>query len=340
MAEFIVANTANEIWKKAEDLLVKKRDVLPSRSGDVYELLHTFISIKNPRQKWVYDRIPPISIGFALAELIWILNGEERSDVINYWNPKLPNFAGEGSRYHGAYGKRLRYHLGFDQLEQAYQVLQSNPESRQVVLQLYDSKIDFPYSNGQPRDTDIPCNVCSLLKVRDGKLEWSQIMRSNDLLLGMPYNFIQFTSLQEVLAGWLGIEVGSYNHYSDSLHLYCADLDKVGVGNYVDTINPDNLSIPKGEFEKLICEIYDRMIMLTEKNITEQEIFRISQMNSQYDSYNNIMFIIAAYVARKKHYYSLCEAIVECCSNSAYNDMWEAWVRYNDKQRIADIKNE
>lgn len=57
MAEFIVANTANEIWKKAEDLLVKKRDVLPSRSGDVYELLHTFISIKNPRQKWVYDRI-------------------------------------------------------------------------------------------------------------------------------------------------------------------------------------------------------------------------------------------------------------------------------------------
>ena len=35
-------------------------------------------------------------------------------------------------------------------------------------------------------------------KVRQGKLEWSQIMRSNDVLLGMPYNFIQFTGLQEI----------------------------------------------------------------------------------------------------------------------------------------------
>ena len=186
MAEFIDGKTANDVWKKAVDMLLAQEATVSGRTGDVLELLHTFVSIENPRQKWVYDRIPPISISFALAEVVWIMNGEERSEVINYWNPRLSDFAGNGDIYYGAYGKRIRSHFGFDQLERSYYALQNVPESRQVVIQIYDVGKDFPIDNGQPRSEDIPCNICSLLKVRDGKLEWSQIMRSNDILLGMP----------------------------------------------------------------------------------------------------------------------------------------------------------
>ena len=179
MIQCIEGVAANEVWKKAALLLMEQKNTLAGRNGNVFELLHTFISIENPRQKWVYDRIPPMSIGFALAELVWIMNGEEQSNVINYWNPSLPKFAGEGATYYGAYGKRIRSHFGFDQLEKAYYALQSVPESRQVVIQIYDTKKDFPIDCGQPRKKDIPCNICSMLKVRDGKLEWSQIMRYN-----------------------------------------------------------------------------------------------------------------------------------------------------------------
>lgn len=45
-------------------------------------------------------------------------------------------------------------------------------------------------------------------------------MRSNDMIWGMPCNFVHFTTFQEIFAGWLGVEVGSYNHISDSLHIY------------------------------------------------------------------------------------------------------------------------
>ena len=54
-----------------------------------------------------------------------------------------------------------------------------------MVIQIYDVETDFPVDNGQPRSNDIPCNICSLLKVREGKLEWSQIMRSNDMYTAM-----------------------------------------------------------------------------------------------------------------------------------------------------------
>ena len=289
MAEFIDGKTANDVWKKAVDMLLAQEATVSGRTGDVLELLHTFVSIENPRQKWVYDRIPPISISFALAEVVWIMNGEERSEVINYWNPRLSDFAGNGDIYYGAYGKRIRSHFGFDQLERSYYALQNVPESRQVVIQIYDVGKDFPIDNGQPRSEDIPCNICSLLKVRDGKLEWSQIMRSNDILLGMPYNFVQFTSLQEILAGWLGLEVGSYNHYSDSLHLYCRDFNKIGIGQEQELENTDSLSLGRNESEKIVKEIYDRMIALTNINISEKELLSLGQLKSEYIAYNNIM---------------------------------------------------
>lgn len=325
MVEFIDGKTANEVWRKAANMLLAQETALSGRTGDVLELLHAFISIENPRQKWVYDRMPPISIGFALAEVVWIMNGEERSEVINYWNPKLAEFAGDGDTYYGAYGKRIRSHFGFDQLEKAYYALQNTPESRQVVIQIYDVEKDFPVDNGMSRSKDIPCNICSLLKVRDGKLEWSQIMRSNDILLGMPYNFVQFTSLQEILAGWLGLEVGSYIHYSDSLHLYCRDLDNIGIGKEPELENLDSLSVGRNESERIFREIYNRMTALTNRSISDKEIFSLAQLKSEYIAYNNIMLIIAAYVAKKLHHNDLVDELVCKCENEAYTAMWNRW---------------
>ncbi len=111
MADFISGKTANEVWEKAIKLLQKQEHSLSGRTGDVFELLHTFISIGEPQQKWIYNRIPPISIGYALAELVWIINGEEKSDIINMWNPSLEKYAGKGdvSRKSAGSDTNLRY---------------------------------------------------------------------------------------------------------------------------------------------------------------------------------------------------------------------------------------
>ena len=325
MAEFIEGKTANEVWRKAVDKILQQKDTVEGRTGDVFEILHSFITIEEPRQKWVYDRMPPVSIGYALAELVWIMNGEDCSEVINFFNPQLEKFAGKGKFYHGAYGKRIRSHYGFDQLEKAYHALQTVPESRQVVIQIYDTRVDFPIDNGKPRDEDIPCNICSLLKIRQNKLEWSQIMRSNDILLGMPYNFIQFTGLQEILAGWLDLDLGTYNHYSDSLHLYRRDISKVGVAEGAAMENNDSLALCKEETEKLFKEIYSRMNFLAINDVTENEIDSLARLNSEYAPYNNMMFIIAAYVANRHHLDGLVSELIKECSNTLYVTMWNRW---------------
>jgi thymidylate synthase len=158
--------------------------------------------------------------------LIWILNGRDDSAFLNRWNSKLPSFVGEGVKYDGAYGARLRNRFGVDQIRRVCDALSSNPGSRQAVLQIWDAASDLPLPDGLPASPDVPCNVCSLLKIRGGKLEWSQVLRSNDLFLGLPYNFIQFTFLQEILAGRLQVGVGNYCHFSDSLHVYERDIER------------------------------------------------------------------------------------------------------------------
>ena len=210
--------TSNIVWQKAMNkLLSKQAKVQDSRLGQVLYLPHVSFNIEDSRQRWVVSRKPSMNPAFAIAEVFSILGGSNDAKFLNFWNPALPKFAGYTSEYYGAYGFRLRKTFGFDQIEGAFQVLANNPRSRQVILQIWDPASDFPNLNGDPRANDIPCNICSLLKVRDGKLDWLQIMRSNDVFRGTPYNFVQFTTLQEVMAGWLGIDVGfrSEEHTSE-----------------------------------------------------------------------------------------------------------------------------
>ena len=319
-------NTANDIWKSIYES-VKVSSVVSSRAGDTREILHATISIDDPVQKWISIRNPPISIAYALAELICILNGSDDASVINYWNEALPRYAGTYKNYPGAYGNRLINHYKINQIEKVYETLKVHPDSRQAVMIIWDPREDLPIDNGKPRNDDIPCNICSMIKVRDNKLEWTQVMRSNDLYLGLPYNLIQFTSIQEILASWLGIDVGSYNQISDSLHLYTKDEKKIS-DDGEEVINTDKLSIPKESYSEVIDKIYSIMESIShEPGITEDELFEMAGYNTGYEAYNNILRVICAYAANKKQYVSGLEQIMGKCSNGAYIRMWNCWLK-------------
>ena len=55
----------------------------------------------------------------------------------------------------------------------------------------------------------------------------------------------------------------------------------------------------KSESEKVFKEIYERMKVLCSPNTSQNNINSLAMLGSEFDSYNNIMLIIAAYVARK-----------------------------------------
>jgi thymidylate synthase len=334
------ADSADEAWLIAVNAL-KEQSAEPrqhGRGGSTCELLHATLQIRNPRERWVVSRSPALSVAFAIVEVIGILAGRRDSAYLNFFNPRLPRFAGNGSSYHGAYGFRLRENAGFDQLDRACEALKNNPDGRQVVLQIWDSAKDFPAANGLPVAPDIPCNVCSMLKIRDGKLEWVQVMRSNDLFKGLPYNFVQFTTLHEVMAGWVGVEVGSYIHFSDSLHVYEEEIDLAfGSAHQAAPPNNDSLVMPKKSSDAIWAEMNRRVDLLVSGRFAERMLETLATVDDAPQAFTNLMAIVVADAAMRHGRMETALNAANACKNRLLYSLWLRW--HKRKQLGVEVRS-
>jgi thymidylate synthase len=296
-----------------------------SRVGPTRELLHVSFLLTDPRQRWSYSREPALNPAFALAEALWILDGRNDAAFLNAWNARLPEYCGVGDTYHGAYGFRIRKAFGFDQLVRVYEVLRTDPSSRQGVLLIWDPRQDLPHSDGTPQSQDIPCNISAFVRVRDGRLEWTQVMRSNDLFLGLPHNIVQFTMLQEVLAGWLDIDVGQYFHLSDSLHVYERDMPSIARAASVPFArNDDNLSLPKGDSDVVLGELSSLANVLASDALCRQDLKALAHTELP-RAYLNILLVFAAEAARRRGWAEESEAFANAITNPALSLLWSRW---------------
>lgn len=320
--------TADIVWCKIADAFRNEEHGLqPSRGGEMREILHSAVSISDPRQRWVTSRKPAINVAFALAEVVWILTGRNDSAFLNYFNRQLQMFAGTGSTYHGAYGHRLRAHFGFDQLNRAFEALRAKPSSRQVVLQIWDGKIDLPSATGNEASPDIPCNVVSILKVRSDRLEWMQIMRSNDVHLGLPHNLVQFTTLQEVVAGWLGLGLGDYHHFSDSLHLYERDFAHLGTSFPQDAVpNADSLAASKEQSERSFQQLAKAIESIIDERNTSERLREIVNQSQLPTPFRNMLCVFCAEGARRRASPDIAKEMMLKCTNPIYTHLYAQWI--------------
>ena len=328
--------SADDVWQQAAEAFRHSVGVREqnSRAGPTKEILHAAISIADPRQRWVVSREPPLNIAFALAEVIWIMTGRRDLAFLEFWNRELRRFVGPGPELHGAYGYRLRHNLGIDQLERAYRVLDNDRDTRQVVLQFWDSKIDMPASDATPADRDIPCNVVAMPKIRDGQLEWLQVLRSNDMFLGVPYNFVQFTSMQEILAGWLGVECGPYTQISDSLHVYERHWEEVVNSPPLPNAlpNTDVLTLSRQESVPLFKELERRVEHMIDPATGPEELEGLASWEDAPQSFRNMGTVLVAESLRRRGMAGSAERTMSGCRNPIYQQLWSRWCSSRPRQ--------
>lgn len=215
----LTSGSANELYVAACHAVHSNGVTVSPRGVATTEVLGAHLCLTDPRRRLI--DLPPVRVinpAFAVAEALWILSGSDDSWIFQY-NRALTRYTDDG-RLQGAYGPRMRRWRGrIDQLDQVRRLLVRDPDSRQAVIQLFDPE----------RDTcghrDVPCTLGYRFFLRAGRLHMHTTMRSQDLWLGFPYDVFAATLLQELLAGWLGVDLGEYHHYIDSLHLYAQHVD-------------------------------------------------------------------------------------------------------------------
>ena len=323
-------STADVVWLEAADAFEREDGVhlQESRGGTTKEILGATFEITEPRQRWTVSRQPALNPAFAIAEVIWIVAGRRDSAFLNFWNPALPKYAGNVRQYYGAYGHRLKYAHKVDQIATAYETLRDNPDSRQVVLQIWNPSSDLPVGGGKPAAPDIPCNICSILKVRKNKLEWTQILRSNDLILGVPHNFVQFTTLQEMLASWLGVEVGTYRHYSDCLHVYTKSAHRPQQMQPLPQAerNTDAFSLSKPESDLQFAIMVKLVGTMMSSRLTPKNLKRLVFETDLCPPLLNWLLVLGADCARRNSWIDLATEFNAASSNPALRQLWDRWL--------------
>jgi thymidylate synthase len=241
MIFFEDTNFTKLYYKMLSEAYYSTKPIVPSRVGDVKDLGACTYQISEDTFRLCFLKERAINPFFALAEFSWIINGSNKLKPLQYFISNYDSFSDDKVTLNGAYGHRLRKYFKLDQINEAIKRLQSNPDTRRVVLSMWST------NDLTANSKDIPCNTTIYLKIRNNKLDISITNRSNDLYLGVPYNIFVFYLLQVYIANQLSIDIGIQTHFTDSLHLYERDFKKVQTileNNSLDTIDKIIKSIP------------------------------------------------------------------------------------------------
>lgn len=318
--------SADDAWVLAAKAVLDERGQKQvGRGGETIEILHATIHIADPRQRWILSRRPAMNPAFAIAEAFWILGGRDDAHFVNFWNPALPQYAGPGACYSGAYGKRLRESFSLDQIEGALDALSAAPNSRQVVLQIWNPRSDFPASDGTPASPDVPCNLCSIVKIRNERLHWLQVMRSNDLFRGSPYNIVQFTILQEYMAGCLGVELGDFVLIADSLHAYSRDIEKFTIAPLNQFPSNCRIALPRDQAAIILKRCIENLDWLADPQVSEERFLDIVRAKDLPTGHADLIRIAAADSARRRGWRKLESTAADACTDGLLRLAWSQW---------------
>lgn len=267
--------SVNKGYSKLLNDLVTKGEETNPRGLPTWEISPACWEITNPRMRSCEVIGRWKNLGFQLAECLWILAGKNDLAMLQHYVPYYNGFSDDGFTLSGAYGKRLRNWNSsgneIDQLQCVYEKLLSDKDSRQAVMVIFNPSLDYK------KTCDVPCTNWFHFSVRNGKLNLTVVMRSNDAIWGSPYNLYNFMTIQEVMAGWLGIEVGEYRHIVDCLHVYKNKVEVIKRINsqisksvdIYDYCKPQDARLPKFDFEQMLYKLV--MVEELSRGITARE---------------------------------------------------------------------
>jgi thymidylate synthase len=184
------------------------------------------LDINPPGRKW--------NKSVRYSESLWDLCSDNESWILQAFNKNIGLYLDTEGPVSWGYGPHIKI-----QLPKCVEELKKDIYSRRAVIAM-------------PRDIDTkgtpPCLVAIQFLARPNRstgqmhLDAVVTMRSNDIWLGFPLDIFQFGLMQHVVAGALGLKIGSYYHYVGSLHLY--EKDVIAAEKQMDEIE----NLPYNEF--------------------------------------------------------------------------------------------
>ncbi|KKU70113.1 MAG: Thymidylate synthase [Parcubacteria group bacterium GW2011_GWA2_47_21] len=188
-------------------------------------------------------------IKMFVAEQVWFIAGSRKpEEMLRSFTKIWDDFTNPQDVVTVAYGYRWRKHFGRDQLGLLIELLQKEPSSRQGVVITWD-----PAQDGLSlfKKKNVPCPYTFTANIIGGRLHFHNIIRSNDIILGLPSDVPGFALLASILAQKLKVRPGIYSHSISNAHIY--DSHYFAAEEIMKRENdhePLRLALPKNSFDR------------------------------------------------------------------------------------------
>lgn len=186
-------------------------------TGNTKAIFNVGFYILNPLDRDINTDYRKFNSDYAEYEWQWYLSGNPDATEIakkaKIWYKCMDenNYVNSNYGYQWNRGKQLDYVI---------KELTNNKDSRRASISIYDAKDRHNFKN------DTPCTYAINFRILNNKLNMSVMMRSNDLWYGFCNDQYCFSKLQEKVSKELNIEVGTYFHFVNDLHVYNNFLNK------------------------------------------------------------------------------------------------------------------
>ena len=201
-------NSVAEFYKMVYEDMINAPEISP-KGIKTKEIIAPQILIINPRNRLAIHNDRKFSIKYAITESLMLFSPTNQLKYFSAYNDNIAQFSDDGKTLSGSYGNRIALNI-----PKMIQLLDLDDSTRQAVLPILGKEDVFI------KTKDTPCTLALQFLIRDEKLNLITTMRSNDIIWGLPYDIFMFTTLQEIVANTLGMEIGWYLHRPGSLHLY------------------------------------------------------------------------------------------------------------------------
>jgi thymidylate synthase len=184
------------------------------RSKPVIELLATQFTVTDLQNNILVHPLRDLNYRFMVAEWLWIEAGRNDVKTVEEYNKQIAQFSDDGEIFNGAYGPRMG-----SQWLWLIDLIKRDRDTRQGIVSIW--------TPAPKNSKDIPCTLSLQVLLRGGKLHGVVTMRSQDLWLGLPYDFFNFSQIVNGLAGELDVECGSLTFNVGSSHVYANNFSKM-----------------------------------------------------------------------------------------------------------------
>lgn len=185
----------------------------------------------------------PVSLKIVFEELMWILRGQTNNKILNdknihIWNDNTSRefldksgLSYEEGDIGASYGFQMRHYgeiysgceyeyNGFDQLEYIINLIKRNPESRRIIINLWNPI--------QLEDMALPpCLYGYQFYVSQGRLSCKLIQRSSDIALAGSHNCTAGALFTLMICAVTGLLPGEIIWSPSDIHIYLNQIDAV-----------------------------------------------------------------------------------------------------------------